>query len=172
MKNSRSFAKEQIFGKVIIKNHNSTFMKKVFVILCISASFAACGGNSSKNTGGSDSTNGVNQSAKAADANADTVVAKTGTESAGGSAGSSTGEKLMATLDCSTCHKVDTKVIGPAFEEVAKKYDASDANIEMLAKKIISGGSGNWGNIAMTPHPSLPESDAKEIVKYILSLKK
>jgi cytochrome c len=147
-------------------------MKKVFFILCISAVVTACGGNSSKNTGGSDSTNSVNQTAKAADANADTVVAKTGTESAGGSAGSSAGEKLMTSLDCSTCHKVDTKVIGPAFQDIAKKYDASDANIDMLAKKIISGGSGNWGNIAMTPHPSLPEADAKEIVKYILSLKK
>ncbi|HEX8018899.1 c-type cytochrome, partial [Mucilaginibacter sp.] len=115
-------------------------MKKVFVILCISAVFAACGGNSSKNTGGSDSTNGANQSAKAADANADTVVAKTGTESAGGSAASSAGEKLIATLDCSTCHKVDTKVIGPAFQEIAAKYEASDANIDMLAKKIIAGG--------------------------------
>ena len=147
-------------------------MKKVFVILCISAAFAACGGNSSKNTGGSDSTNGANQTAKAANSDADTVVAKTGTEPAGGSAGSSAGEKLIATLDCSTCHKVDTKVIGPAFQDIAKKYDASQANIDMLAKKIISGGSGNWGNIAMTPHPSLPESDAKEIVQYILSLKK
>jgi len=147
-------------------------MKKVFVILCISAAFAACGGNSSKNTGGSDSTNGANQTAKAANSDADTVVAKTGTESTGGSAGSATGEKLIATLDCSTCHKVDTKVIGPAFQDIAKKYDASQANIDMLAKKIISGGSGNWGNIAMTPHPSLPESDAKEIVQYILSLKK
>lgn len=146
-------------------------MKKVFFILCISAVVTACGGNSS-NKGGSDSTGGANQSAKAADANADTVVAKTGTEAAGGAAGSSAGEKLMASLDCSTCHKVDTKVIGPAFQDVAAKYEASDANIDMLAKKIISGGSGNWGNIAMTPHPSLPEADAKEIVKYILSLKK
>jgi cytochrome c len=146
-------------------------MKKVFIILGISAVFAACGGNSS-NTGGSDSTHSANQTAKAANSDADTVVQKTGTESAGGSAGSATGEKLMASLDCSTCHKVDTKVIGPAFQEIAAKYDASQANIDMLAKKIISGGSGNWGNIAMTPHPSLPEADAKEIVQYILSLKK
>ncbi|PWK79158.1 cytochrome c [Mucilaginibacter oryzae] len=146
-------------------------MKKVFFILGISAVFAACGGNSS-NTGGSDSTKAANETAKAANSDADTVVTKTGTESAGGSAGSSTGEKLIASLDCGTCHKVDTKVIGPAFQDIAKKYDASQANIDMLAKKIISGGSGNWGNIAMTPHPSLPESDAKEIVQYILSLKK
>ena len=146
-------------------------MKKVFFILGISAVFAACGGNSS-NKGGSDSTNAANQTAKAANSDADTVVQKTGTESVGGSAGSATGEKLMASLDCSTCHKVDTKVIGPAFQDIAAKYDASQANIDMLAKKIISGGSGNWGNIAMTPHPSLPEADAKEIVQYILSLKK
>ncbi|AYL94806.1 c-type cytochrome [Mucilaginibacter celer] len=146
-------------------------MKKVFIILGISAIFAACGGNSSTK-GGADSASGANQAAKAANSDADTVVAKTGTEATGSSAAPSAGEKLIATLDCSTCHKVDTKVIGPAFQEIAAKYEATDANIDMLAKKIISGGSGNWGNIAMTPHPSLPEADAKEIVKYILSTKK
>ncbi len=40
----------------------------------------------------------------------------------------------------------------------------------MLANKIISGGSGIWGAQAMTPHPELAESDAREMVRYILSL--
>ena len=143
-------------------------MKKVFFILGISAVFAACGGNSS-NKGGSDSTNAANQTAKAANSDADTVVTKTGTESAGGSAGSATGEKLMASLDCNTCHKEKEKVIGPAFADIAKKYTTADE--ETLAKKVIAGGAGNWGNIPMTAHPDLKLDDAKEMVRYILSVK-
>ncbi|WP_183559130.1 c-type cytochrome [Mucilaginibacter sp. SP1R1] len=148
-------------------------MKKAFFILCISAVVTACGGNSSdKSTGGSDSTNAANQTAKATNSDADTNATKTGTEAAGGSAGSTAGASLLAASDCNTCHKVDTKVIGPAFQDIAAKYPATDANIETLAKKVISGGKGNWGDIPMSAHPTLSESDAKEMVKYVLSLKK
>jgi cytochrome c len=146
-------------------------MKKAFFILCISAVVTACGSNSSTK-GGSDSTNAANQSAKAANSDADTVVTKTGTEGAGGSAGSAKGESLIAAADCNTCHKVDTKIIGPAFQDVAAKYPASETNIETLAKKVIDGGKGNWGDIPMTAHPTLSLDDAKEMVKYVLSLKK
>jgi cytochrome c len=147
-------------------------MKKAFFILCISAVVTACGGSSSKNGGGSDSTNAANQTAKASNSDADTTVTKTGTEGAGGSAGSAKGEGLIAAADCGTCHKVDTKIIGPAFQDVAAKYPATETNIETLAKKVIDGGKGNWGEIPMTPHPAVSLDDAKEMVKYILSLKK
>jgi len=146
-------------------------MKKAFFILGICVVVSACGGNSASK-GGSDSTAAANQTAKATNSDADTNATKTGTEGAGGSAGSSAGEKLLAANDCGTCHKVDTKVIGPSFQDIAKKYDASEANIDMLAKKVISGGSGNWGTMAMTAHTALAENDAKEIVKYILAQKK
>jgi cytochrome c len=79
--------------------------------------------------------------------------------------------QLIATSDCLTCHKVDEKVTGPAYRDVAKKYEATDANIEMLAGKVIKGGSGVWGQIPMTPHDSLSVDDAKTMVKYILALK-
>ncbi|MET0298572.1 MAG: c-type cytochrome [Flavitalea sp.] len=80
--------------------------------------------------------------------------------------------ELIAGSDCLTCHKVDEKVNGPSYRDVAAKYESTDANIEMLSKKVIEGGSGVWGAMAMTPHPSLAPEDAKEMVKYILSLKK
>jgi len=41
-----------------------------------------------------------------------------------------------------------------------------------LANKVIKGGSGKWGDVPMTPHPQLSMDDAKEMVKYVLSLKK
>lgn len=81
------------------------------------------------------------------------------------------GKALFLKSDCLTCHKLDTKVVGPAYYDVAKKYPATDANYEMLAGKVISGGSGVWGQVAMAPHPTLTHDDAKKIVEYILSLK-
>jgi cytochrome c len=81
------------------------------------------------------------------------------------------GIELIGGSDCLTCHKINEKLTGPAYKEVAAKYEPTDANIEMLAKKVIEGGSGNWGPVAMTPHPSTTPDDAKEMVRYILSLK-
>ena len=78
---------------------------------------------------------------------------------------------LIASSDCLTCHKVEEKVTGPAYREVAQKYEATDANIQMLAEKVKKGGSGVWGQAVMTPHDTLSLDDAKTMVKYILALK-
>ncbi|SDL77174.1 cytochrome c [Daejeonella rubra] len=87
------------------------------------------------------------------------------------SVGSAKGEQLISGSDCLTCHKVDAKLVGPSYIDVANKYAATDANIEMLAGKVIKGGSGSWGEIPMAPHPAISTDDAKEMIKYILSLK-
>ncbi len=81
------------------------------------------------------------------------------------------GKNLIAKSDCLACHQVQVKVVGPAYSAVADKYPSSEANITNLANKIIKGGSGVWGPIPMTPHPTVPVADAKKMVKYILSLK-
>lgn len=81
------------------------------------------------------------------------------------------GRDLIAGSDCVACHKDDEKLIGPAYKDVAQKYEPNDTTITYLANKIIKGGSGNWGDIPMTPHPQFSEEDAKKMVRYILSLK-
>jgi cytochrome c len=92
---------------------------------------------------------------------------------AGGSTASANekGLEMIGALDCTTCHKISEKNIGPAYTDVAKKYEATDANIDTLANKVIKGGSGNWGTVPMTPHPAVSLDSAKEMVRYILSLK-
>ena len=82
------------------------------------------------------------------------------------------GARMIAANDCLTCHKIGQKSIGPSYDSVALKYDMNQGNIENLAHKIIAGGYGRWGTVAMTPHPNLSESDAQEMVKYILSLRR
>jgi cytochrome c len=79
--------------------------------------------------------------------------------------------ELIAKSDCLTCHKVSEKLTGPAYKDVALKYESNDENISLLASKIIKGGQGVWGPIPMTPHASLSEADAKQMVKYILLLR-
>jgi cytochrome c len=82
------------------------------------------------------------------------------------------GLELIGKNDCLTCHKANEKNIGPAYKDVAAKYENNDDNVKMLAEKIIKGGSGNWGAIPMTPHPALKQEDAEAMVKYVLLLKK
>jgi hypothetical protein len=57
----------------------------------------------------------------------------------------------------------------PSFKDIATKYEPSEANLQMLAKKVISGGNGVWGEAIMSAHPQLKEADAKQIVNWILS---
>jgi cytochrome c len=82
------------------------------------------------------------------------------------------GEKLIAKSDCIGCHNKVQKVIGPAYVDIAAKYPLNDENVNHLADKIIAGGKGVWGEIPMTPHAALSKDDAKQMVSYILSLKK
>ena len=81
-----------------------------------------------------------------------------------------TGRSLVADGDCKACHQESAKSVGPAYVEVAKKYRNDAGAVEYLAKKIIEGGSGVWGDVAMAAHPTLTTQQASQIVKYILSL--
>ncbi len=81
------------------------------------------------------------------------------------------GQALMMSLDCKACHKVNEKSVGPAFADVAKKYNKSDATTEKLTQKIAKGGHGNWGDVDMPAHPTLKPDDAKKIINWIYSLK-
>ncbi len=80
------------------------------------------------------------------------------------------GLALIKGADCLSCHKDDAKLVGPSYQEVAAKY--TEADIDMLADKIIAGGKGNWGEIPMTPHAGMDKENAKKMVEYILTLKK
>jgi cytochrome c551/c552 len=80
------------------------------------------------------------------------------------------GKVLMEASDCKTCHHATNKIIGPPHAEVAKKYEFTDANVSMLAQRIIAGGSGVWGEIPMNAHPDMTKEDAEKIARYVLSL--
>ncbi|MGH2646716.1 MAG: c-type cytochrome [Ginsengibacter sp.] len=132
-------------------------MKKVLAILPLLIFIAACGGDSSNQN-----------STAAADSIATTQPAANDISS---NPDYQKGLALVAKSNCLTCHKIDEKLIGPAYKDVANKYAGNDTAVTYLAHKVISGGKGVWGEVMMTPHPELSEADAEQMVKYILLLK-
>lgn len=80
------------------------------------------------------------------------------------------GMALISGSDCNTCHNTYKYTVGPSYYEIAEKYKKTEENIDYLAKKIINGGTGVWGEVPMSAHPDLTEEDATTMVEYILSL--
>ncbi|WP_207503641.1 PQQ-dependent sugar dehydrogenase [Telluribacter humicola] len=80
------------------------------------------------------------------------------------------GRSLMAKSDCKACHQVDKPSVGPAFADVSRKYRGDKSALSRLANKVITGGGGVWGEVAMNAHPQLSRDESTEIVKYVLSL--
>ena len=80
------------------------------------------------------------------------------------------GAKLMAGSDCQSCHFADKKSIGPEYRLVAQKYKGQANAVKLIAEKIINGGRGAWGDVAMAAHPQIKMADAEVIADYILSL--
>jgi glucose/arabinose dehydrogenase/cytochrome c551/c552 len=80
------------------------------------------------------------------------------------------GRSLVQSLDCKSCHKEAEKSIGPAYVNVAKKYQAQPNAITYLVNKVIKGGSGVWGETVMPAHPTLTETDARKMISWVLTL--
>nr|WP_089319559.1 ThuA domain-containing protein [Pontibacter ummariensis] len=100
----------------------------------------------------------------------DKVAIAMGHRSADASAQLNKGLTLIEGSDCKACHGLDKKSIGPSYKQVALKYKGDKAAADQLVKKVISGGSGVWGEVSMSAHPQLSQADAREMVNYILSL--
>ena len=157
-------------------------MKKVILFLSAGALLAACdsgykpdGADTARANDKPDAIVASNSTAEQAlgaqsePARAEAATMTTEAAHAGGVA--LAGAKLIAGSDCLGCHQENVKVVGPAYKDVAAKYPATEANIAMLANRVIKGGVGHWGEIPMSPHPALSLGDAQEMVKYVLSLK-
>ena len=80
------------------------------------------------------------------------------------------GRQLVEAGDCLSCHQLNRKSIGPAYQGVARKYRDDSTASARLSKKIREGGSGVWGPVAMPAHPALSAEQADAMVAYIRSL--
>jgi len=70
---------------------------------------------------------------------------------------------------CMSCHAVDRKLVGPSYQDVAKKYAGQKDAVANLAKSIKAGGAGKWGPLPMPPQPALSEADAQKLATWILA---
>lgn len=72
--------------------------------------------------------------------------------------------------DCLRCHGVDRRYVGPAFNQVAARYQGRPDAVDYLAGKIRNGGAGEWGRALMPRHPHLSEEQATQMAQWVLSL--
>jgi cytochrome c len=71
--------------------------------------------------------------------------------------------------NCLACHMVDKKLVGPAYQDVAKKYAGDKTAEAKLFDKVKKGGAGVWGTIPMPPNSTVKDDDIKTLVKWILA---
>ncbi|MBK8951794.1 MAG: cytochrome c class I [Chitinophagaceae bacterium] len=134
-------------------------MKKVFLSLAVTAILVSCGGG--------DSDKKTTPEVKTEPAKTEAVVDITQ------SPDYQKGMAIVAKQEnlCLTCHKVDEKLVGPAYRDVANKYESNDETINSLAEKVVKGGKGVWGEVPMPENKVISLDDAKAAVKYVLLLK-
>lgn len=78
---------------------------------------------------------------------------------------------LARSKNCMSCHSLSNKVVGPALRDVAKRYAGQPDAEAKLTQKVLKGGSGSWGVVAMPANPQVSEAEAKSLVQWILGLK-
>ena len=70
--------------------------------------------------------------------------------------------------NCTACHAVDKKLLGPAFKDIATKYANDKDALAKLSKKVREGGAGVWGQVPMPANPQVTVDEAATLVKWIL----
>ena len=85
---------------------------------------------------------------------------------------SASADAMMKKNGCTACHAVDKKVIGPSYKDVAAKYQGDKDALAKLSDKVKKGGVGVWGQVPMPPNVQIPDADIKDLVSWILTLKK
>ena len=69
---------------------------------------------------------------------------------------------------CTACHAVDRKIVGPAYQDVAKKYGSQMDAVALVAESIRKGGSGKWGPVPMPAQPALDDAELKALATWVL----
>jgi cytochrome c len=139
-------------------------LRKALFLITLSIAINSCGGNTAPQNL-TDSTKSA--SPKLGPDRADSTASPSPVVTLATS--SDKGAQLIIQNDCRNCHRERENLIGPAFSSIAMKYTGKD--IDQLAAKVIKGGSGNWGDVSMTPHPLLTKENAKKMIAFIFKIK-
>jgi cytochrome c len=80
-------------------------------------------------------------------------------------------QELAQRKACLGCHGIDNKIVGPAYKDVAKKYRGQKGADAKLVEKVLKGGKGAWGEVAMPANSQVNEAEARQLVLWILTMK-
>jgi S-disulfanyl-L-cysteine oxidoreductase SoxD len=97
------------------------------------------------------------------------VVAPAGGAGAAAGAGAGAGAGALALAQkhsCTACHGVDSKIVGPAFRDIAGRYGSRGDAVAYLAQKIQQGGAGAWGAVPMPPQ-AVSADDAQVLGRWL-----
>lgn len=78
---------------------------------------------------------------------------------------------LAKAKNCMACHAVATKVVGPAFKDIAAKYAGQKDAENALTQKVLKGSTGVWGPVPMPANAQVNEAEARTLVKWVLTQK-
>ena len=68
---------------------------------------------------------------------------------------------------CTACHAMSSKVMGPAFRDIASKYADNSEAVDALSRSIREGGTGRWGAFPMPPQAQLSPVAVKALATWI-----
>ena len=69
-------------------------------------------------------------------------------------------------FQCTVGHAVDEGLVGPAYQDISKKY-AGQTQV-VLVCSIKKGGAGKWGPIPMSAQAALTDADAATLGAWVL----
>lgn len=79
---------------------------------------------------------------------------------------------LLTAKRCNACHEMNAMLLGPPYLAIASRHAAQkDAVLEVLARKIVLGGGGNWGVVPMVPNEHVTLDEARAMARWILDAK-
>jgi len=79
------------------------------------------------------------------------------------------GAALLKKSNCMGCHKMEGKLVGPGFKDVAMKYKGDAGAEAKLEAKVAKGGAGVWGTMPMPAMANVKAEDIKTMVSFILA---
>jgi cytochrome c551/c552 len=81
----------------------------------------------------------------------------------------SAAQSLLASNGCLGCHALKSKIVGPAYHDVATKYQSDPNALSKVEAGIRGGGAGKWGQVPMPPFENLSPAQLKALAEFVLA---
>ncbi|MFV0371128.1 MAG: c-type cytochrome [Azonexus sp.] len=79
-------------------------------------------------------------------------------------------EVLAKAKNCTTCHGIGNKIVGPSYKDIAAKRASEKGAEAALTAKIKNGSKDEWGQVPMPPN-QVSDAEAAKLARWVLSFK-